>query len=90
MTSKSHEVARKTLNLEDVRAASVAVPPLAEQHLIVAEVDRRLSILRETEAQVDANLQHAERLRQSILERAYSGDRDRIYAVNMEPSELPL
>lgn len=27
MTGKSHEVARKTLNLEDVRAASVALPP---------------------------------------------------------------
>jgi hypothetical protein len=28
MTGKAHEVARKTLNLEDVRAADVAVPPL--------------------------------------------------------------
>ncbi len=48
-------------------------PPLAEQHRIVTEVDRRLSILRETEAQVEANLQRAERLRQSILAAAFSG-----------------
>ena len=72
MTSKSHEVARKTLNLEDVRTASVAIPPYAEQHQIVAEIDRRLSLVRETEAQVDANLQRAERLRQSVLQRAFT------------------
>jgi type I restriction enzyme S subunit len=48
-------------------------PPTTEQHRIVAEVDRRLSLLRETEAQVDTNLRRAERLRQSILSRAFSG-----------------
>ena len=73
MTSKSHEVARKTLNLEDVRVASVAVPPLAEQHRIGAEVDRRLSIVREVEAEVDANLKRAQALRQSVLGAAFSG-----------------
>lgn len=72
MTSKSHEVARKTLNLEDVRAASVAIPPFAEQRRIVAEVDRRLTFVREVEAQVDTNLHRGERLRQSILARLFS------------------
>ena len=38
-----------------------------------AEVDRRLSLLREAEAQVDANLQRAGRLRQSVLGAAFSG-----------------
>ncbi len=38
------------------------LPPEAEQHRIMAEVERRLSLLRETEAQVDANLKRAERL----------------------------
>ncbi|ORJ53701.1 restriction endonuclease subunit S [Geothermobacter hydrogeniphilus] len=73
MTSKSHEVARKTLNLEDVRAASVAIPPLSEQHRIVAEVERHLSIIAEAETQVEANLQRAEQLRQSILKQAFTG-----------------
>ena len=74
MTSKSHEVARKTLNLEDVRAATVAVPPYAEQNRIVAEVDRRFSVIQEFEAQVGANLVRAERLRQSILGGAFCGN----------------
>jgi type I restriction enzyme S subunit len=73
MTLKSHEVARKTLNLEDVRAASVAVPPVAEQARIVAEVDSRLSVAKEIESEIDLNLMRAERMRQSILTRAFAG-----------------
>ena len=72
MDSKSHEVARKTLNLEDVRSAEVAIPPLAEQERIVAEVDRRLSIIREVQAEVDANLKRAQALRQAVLARAFA------------------
>ena len=62
-----------TLSTGKVSRLPVPIPPLPEQHRIVAEVDRRLSLLRETEAQVDANLQRAERLRQSILSRAFAG-----------------
>ncbi|MDD3608979.1 MAG: restriction endonuclease subunit S [Halothiobacillaceae bacterium] len=61
------------LNKSKFEALGVPLPPLSEQHRIVAEVERRLSLLRETEAQVDANLKRAERLRQSILSRAFSG-----------------
>lgn len=43
------------------------VPPLAEQHRIVAEVDRRLSLVREVEAEIDANLKRSDRLRESVL-----------------------
>lgn len=46
----------------------------SEQHRIVAEVDRRLSVLDELEALVSANLQRATRLRQSILQRAFAGE----------------
>jgi type I restriction enzyme S subunit len=73
MTGKSHEVARKTLNLEDVRSAAVALPPLAEQERIVAEVERRLSVVTATEQAITANLSRAERLRQAILHRAFTG-----------------
>jgi hypothetical protein len=39
----------------------------------VAEVERRLSVVEELESVVTANLQRATRLRQSILQRAFSG-----------------
>ena len=54
------------------RKLVLPLPPLDEQRRIVAEVDRRLSIVREVEAEVDANLKRAQALRQSVLERAFS------------------
>ena len=61
------------IHLEDLRADCIPVPPLAEQYRIVAEVDCYLSLIRETETQVNINLQRTERLRQSILSRAFTG-----------------
>jgi type I restriction enzyme S subunit len=49
------------------------VPPLREQREIVAEVERRLSVIAKLEATVEANLTRADRLRQSILSQAFSG-----------------
>lgn len=60
------------LNLEQVRSLLVALPPLAEQIRIVAEVDRYLSIIREVEAEVDANIQRAQSLRHASLAKAFS------------------
>ena len=48
-------------------------PPLAEQTRIVAEVERRLSVVEDLEAAVSANLQRATRLRQAILQKAFTG-----------------
>ncbi|MCL4263897.1 MAG: restriction endonuclease subunit S [Anaerolineae bacterium] len=61
------------LNSVLVRAISIAVPPLAEQKRIVAEVERRLSVVTATEQAIATNLARAERLRQSILHRAFTG-----------------
>lgn len=52
----------------------VPIPPIKVQERILVEVDRRLSLIRETEAQIDANFRRAERLRQSILAKAFSGE----------------
>ena len=53
--------------------APFLLPPLVEQEQIVAEVERRLSVIEELEAAVEANLTRADRLRQSILATAFAG-----------------
>ena len=58
---------------KDLFPLAIALPPLAEQTRIVAEVERRLSVVEELESVVTANLQRATRLRQSILQRAFTG-----------------
>lgn len=65
------------LNLSLVRALGVPLPPTEEQRRIVAEVDRRLSIVREVEAEAVANLKRAQALRQAILSKAFAGSGER-------------
>jgi type I restriction enzyme S subunit len=65
-------VAITRLTLSKLKVSRIAVPPRAEQTRIVAEVDRHLSIIREVEAEVDANLQRAQALRQSTLSKAFT------------------
>ena len=60
------------------------LPPLAEQQRIVAEVERRLSVVAALEATVAANMRRATRLRQSILKRAFAGK-----LVPQDPSDEP-
>ncbi|MBE2244498.1 MAG: restriction endonuclease subunit S [Burkholderiaceae bacterium] len=55
-----------------VASISLPLPPASERDRIVAEVDRRLSIVREVEAAVDANLKRAQALRQAVLARAFT------------------
>jgi type I restriction enzyme S subunit len=68
-----HGVGRTRLNLGEIKSIVIPLPPIAEQQRIVAEVERRLSVVEELEAVVNGNLQRATRLRQSILQRAFEG-----------------
>lgn len=61
-----------SLTHQKLGSISVPVPSREAQHRIVAEVDRRFSIVREVEAEVDANLKRAQALRQAVLARAFS------------------
>ena len=58
-----------------------AVPLCAvdEQGAIVEAVEDQLSIIDHLEADLDAKLQSAQGLRQSILRHAFTGDQDRDY-----------
>ncbi len=60
--------------VKELKAMAIPLPPLAEQTRIVAEVERRLSVVEELESVVTANLQRATRLRQSILQKAFTGE----------------
>lgn len=64
---------RPHLSFEQLKMTAVPLPPLDEQEQIVAEVERRLSVIDELEATVEANLARADRLRQSILSQAFNG-----------------
>ena len=64
--------AQKNINLEVLAAVAIPLPPLVEQERIVAEIDRRRSLIGETDSQVKGNILRSERLRESILGTAFS------------------
>ncbi len=68
----------------DLRNTPIPIAPLAEQQRIVAEVERRLSVVDEVEAVVEQQLRRAERLRQAILKRAFAGK-----LVPQDPNDEP-
>lgn len=62
---------RKKLTQAALVSAPFCFPSIAEQLVIVAEIDRRLSVTEELEAAIETNLKRAERLRQTILQLAF-------------------
>jgi type I restriction enzyme S subunit len=62
------------VNLTQKRFSELVIPlpSIAEQQRIVAEVERRLSLIEELETAAAANVFRAIRLRQSILQRAFT------------------
>ena len=73
-----------SINLAVLTVFPVPLPPLPEQQHIVVEVERRMSVIQQAEAAVEASLQRADRLRQSILKRAFAGE-----LVPQDPNDEP-
>ncbi len=71
--STGNQESMRNIGQERIRQIAFALPGLEEQRAIVGEVERRLSVIDELEATVQANLTRADRLRQAILSTAFSG-----------------
>lgn len=69
-----HTTNLASISMTKLKGLPVPIPPPVEQTRIVAEVERRLSVVAELESVVSANLQRATRLRQSILQKAFTGE----------------
>jgi type I restriction enzyme S subunit len=69
----SQQVGQANVSGTKLSRMPVVVPPLAEQRRIVAEVERRLSLVAALEASVEAALARAGRLRQAVLKQAFEG-----------------
>jgi type I restriction enzyme, S subunit len=69
----SQQVGQANVNGTKLKALEIPNPPFDEQQRVVADVERRLSVIKGLELVVEANLHRADRLRQAMLHIAFSG-----------------
>lgn len=73
ISNANYGVTRQALTKSMLENLEVPLPPIEEQHLIVQEIENRLSVADKMEESIQESLQKAEALRQSILKKAFSG-----------------
>jgi len=77
-------IGQPNVNSQILSKIILPLPPLAEQQKIVEEIERRFSVADEVEKAIDNSLKQAERLRQSILKKAFEGK-----LVPQDPNDEP-
>jgi type I restriction enzyme S subunit len=80
----SQQVGQANVNGTKLSFMPLPFPPLPEQQKIVEEIERRFSVADEVEKTIDQCLKQAERLRQSILKKAFEGK-----LVPQDPNDEP-
>lgn len=65
--------AQPNLNTDIIKNYEIPLPPLSEQHQIVSEIERRLSVCDKLEETIEAGLKQAEVLRAGVLKMAFEG-----------------
>jgi type I restriction enzyme S subunit len=57
----------------EIKQIPIPLAPLSEQHQIVSEIERRLSVCDKLEETIEAGLKQAEVLRAGVLKMAFEG-----------------
>jgi type I restriction enzyme S subunit len=74
LLKKSKGGAQPFVGLTELRNWALPLPPLAEQHQIVAEVEARTTTIDHLDAELDRQITRSNRLRQSTLAAAFAGN----------------
>lgn len=73
-TQLTQQVGQANINSQKLQALQIPVPTLAEQERIVAEIESRFERADALETAVDRALNDAEKLKQAVLKKAFSGE----------------
>lgn len=73
LEAKIHGVGRPRINTTQLKEVAIPICGAAEQKLVVGEIESRLSEVETLEQTLATSLEQAEALRQSILQKAFSG-----------------
>ena len=73
VTTKTGGSASPHVNVGDIKAFVVPIPPITEQQKMLEQIESRLSVCDSIEKTINTALQQAEVLRQSILKKAFEG-----------------
>ena len=73
-TQLTQQVGQANINSQKLQALQIPVPSLDEQKRIVAEIESRFERADALETAVDRALSNAEKLKQAVLKKAFSGE----------------
>jgi len=79
---KAKNSTNDNISMQDIKGFPIPLPPLAEQHRIVAKVDQLMALVDELERQQEASLEKATKLLDAIVQEMTSSGRG--YAATLE------